>query len=310
MDHQDTLPLRPSSLAGLPVALSFGCIAFWGSENLFWSAPTESFTLLEVLMTAGAYSLVVAAVLGAVIWSGLGGWRALFLGGALLGWLAEGVIVGTAYEAFPFQLIWTPLAWHAAITGLALGGICRGGPHWPLWQQGAALVLLGLFGAGFAQLWPLERGAMPDIAPVLVYLVAVGLVVPVANLVLDRQGLPSAPTWLHKAAALILAGIWLIQSVLAPSVIRLSVPLLVLVTLWAMRRLGRKRQGQSVPPGTPAPAWRHALFLMAPQVTSFGAVAGWDQFGGLEIWPVALLTSAFGGCLWLWLVGSAVWRKL
>ncbi len=307
MNDPHPLPPRPATWAGLPVALSFGFIAFWGSENLFWSAPTESITLLEMLLTAGAYSLVVAAILGAVIWSGLGGWRALFLGGALLGWLVEGVIVGTAYEAFPFQLLWTPLAWHAAITGLALGGICRGGPHWLWWQQAAALVLLGLFGAGFAQFWPLERGGMPDIAPVLVYLAVVGLVVPVANLVLDPQGLPSAPSWLHKAAALILAGIWLLQTALAFSVIRLSVPVLVLVTLWAMRRLGG--ESRSVPIGSSAPVWRHLMFLLAPIITSFGAVAGWQNIGGIEIWPIALVTSAFGGCMWLWLVGSAVWRK-
>lgn len=309
MDQPVPLPLCSAAWAGFPVALSFGIIAFWGSENLFWTAPTDAFTLVEVLLTAAAYSLVVAAVLGAVIWSGLGGWRALFLGGALLGWLVEGVIVGTAYEAFPFQLIWTPLAWHAAITGLALGGICRAGPHWPLWRHLGALLALGLFGAGFAQLWPLERGAMPDIAAVVVYLVGVGLLVPLCNLLLDRQRLSVTPSWLHKGAAAVLAVIWVVQLAFAPTVLRLAVPVLIGATLWAMRRLGRTSQVQTVSLGRPAPVWRHALFLIAPLVTSFGAVAGWENIGGMEIWPIALLTSAFGGGMWLWLVGSAVWRK-
>ena len=310
MHPPNPLPAPSTSWAGLPIALCFGFIAFWGSENLFWSAPTDAFSLVEVLMTVAAYSLVVAAVLGAVIWSGLGGWRALFLGGALLGWLVEGVIVGTAYEAFPFQLIWTPLAWHAAITGLVLGGICRAGPQWRLWWHLLALLAFGLFGAGFAQLWPLERGTMPDIAAVVVYLVGVGLLIPVCNLLLDRQRLPVTPSWLHKGAAAVLAVIWVVQLVFAPTILRLSVPILIGVTLWTMQRLGQRGQALPVPlGGPPAPVWRHALFLIAPVVTSFGAVAGWENIGGMEIWPIALLTSAFGGGMWLWLVGSAVWRK-
>ena len=111
--HSATIANRPgagqtaimsprSGSAVLATALTsglYGLIAFWGSENLFWSAPTEATGILDLILTATAYSVAVASVLGAVIWSGITGWRALFFGGALLGWLVEGVLVSTAATA-------------------------------------------------------------------------------------------------------------------------------------------------------------------------------------------------------------------
>ena len=101
---------------------TLGAAATWGSENLFWSAPPAGWTPLELAVTWVVYSLCVAAALSAVLWSGVQGWRAVFLGGAVLGWLIEGVVVATMYAAFPFQVVWTPLAWHALITGLVVVG--------------------------------------------------------------------------------------------------------------------------------------------------------------------------------------------
>jgi hypothetical protein len=87
------------------VVASLGLIATWGSENFFWSAPPDDLTLLGLLITWIAYTVCVAAALSAVLMSGVRGWPALFLGGAIMGWLVEGVVVGTMYEAFPFQLV-------------------------------------------------------------------------------------------------------------------------------------------------------------------------------------------------------------
>jgi len=41
---------------------------------------------------------------------------ALFLAGAVFGWLAEGVIVQTTYDMLPLSISFTGLAWHALIT--------------------------------------------------------------------------------------------------------------------------------------------------------------------------------------------------
>ena len=294
-------------LRSLVASGGFGLIAFWASENLFWAAPTDQTTVPDLALTALAYSIAVAAALGGVIWSGLGGWRALFLGGAILGWLSEGVLVSTAYDAFPFQMVWTPLAWHALITGLAVGGIGRAGPRWPLWRQLAALVALGVFCGSFAQFWPLERGAMPGFAAVAVYLIGVSLVVPAANMVLDRIETPTTITWAYKIAWGLALLLWVVQGLFAPSVVRLAVPLAIAITLWSMRRLARADPQPSPARLPPAPLWRHGLFLTAPLLTTIIAEIGWTGVGGIEVWPFALVLSVGGGGLWLWLVGRAVW---
>ena len=290
-----TLRFNPAARAfgqSAVIAVCLGTIAFWGSENLFWSAPAADLGIADLVLTPLAYSVAVAAAHGAVIWSGLRGWRGLFLGGALLGWLVEGVLVGTAYDAFPFQLVWTPLAWHAVITALSLGIICRAAPRWPLWRHLAALTALGLFGGAFAQLWPLERGEMPGLAAVTAYLAGIGVVVPVANIVLDRMAQPVSVTWLHRGAWLLAVLVWAGQSAVEPSPLRLSVPVLIAVTLWAMRQLGRSTAAMTDKGPLPSPLWRHGLFLFAPLMASGLAVLGWQRFGGIEIWPVALILSA------------------
>lgn len=114
-----------------------------------------------------------------------------------------------------------------------------------------------------------------------------------------------------QGSAILFAIVWLIQSIAAPSVLRLSVPILIGVTLWAMRRLGSRRTATDpsydgvVTSHSPAPVWRHAMFMIAPVTVSFAAVAGWQAFGGIEVWVLAVLSSAIGAGLWLWLVALA-----
>ena len=148
---------------------------------------------------------------------------------------------------------------------------------------------------------------MPGFAPVAAYLVGVGLVVPAANMVLDRTELPASVTWVCKVAWGLTLLLWVVQGLFAPSVVRLAVPLAIALTLWSMRRLARADPQPSPARLPPAPLWRHGLFLTAPLLTTIIAEIGWTGVGGIEIWPFALVLSAGGGGLWLWLVGRAVW---
>ena len=301
------------SLRYLAASLALGAIAVWGSENLFWSAPPDDISPGILIGSWLIYSFCVAAVLSAVLLTGILGWRALFLGGALLGWLVEGVVVDTSYDAFPWQLVWTALAWHALITCLFLGGLCRRGPHLPLGQQIGGLILFGLLGACFAVFWPIERVGLAELGPgaELGYLVGFGIAVPLANLALDRLGTVTAPPrWLLWAAPFLLGLLWVVKTALAPSLIRPAVPLLIGVTLWAMWRLGSRPAGGTAPIdfGPPVPLWRHALFLLAPLITSVLAVLGWQMFpAGLATNVVfALATSSLALGLWLWSLAAAL----
>lgn len=238
--------------------------------------------------------------------TGVAGWQALFLGGALLGWLTEGVIVSTAYDNFPINLAWTGLNWHALITALAILGLCRAGVHWPVGKQIAALVALGLGGAYFAQFWPLERGAMPGFGPVLFYITGLGLVVPLANLALDRIALVTLPPlWVLAIAPLCLLLIGILQAAYHPDPRRFSVPVLLVLTVWIMHRLGSGRSALDF--GAPAPIWRHALFLLAALIMPLLAVPGWRVLQGHPAnWPVFVISGVVSVGLWLWLLVRAL----
>ena len=301
-------------------ALATGLVVVWGSENLFWTAPPADLDVAEWLLTWIMYAVCSAAVLSAVRWSGIGGVRALLLGGAMLGFLVEGVVVGTMYEAFPFQIVWTPLAWHALVTGVAVFGVSRAGPSWPVGRQVAALAGLGLAAGAFGLWWPAERDDLPGAAVLVGYLAGIGLVVPLGQVVLERLGptsrrgtvpggpapvgtVPCPPRGVALVAPVLLTLVWLAQTIAAPSLQRLALPVVLGLTLLAMRRLGTPG---SVRLGRPAPVARHALFVLAPLVAAAVAAVGWPATGGVETnGVVALLTGTVATLWWLRLVVAA-----
>ena len=287
-------------------SLCLGWIAVWAGENLFWTTPAPDLRLIDLGLTWGIYSVAAGAALSAVIWSGLGGWRAAFLGGALLGFQIEGAVVGTMYDAFPAQLVWTPLAWHALISGLGvLGGgmaLARGA----LWRQVAGMGALGVFGAIWGLYWPLEGKVLAGTAGLAVYLGVTGAGVALALGVLSRLPvLGWGRRWWLWLAPGAMGGLWLVGGVFAPDPVRLVWPVLVGLTVWAMRRLGRG--GEGVHFGPPLPWARSGVVVLAPAVTVLLVVPGWALLGGVAVnVPVALVTGAAGLGLWLWLVVGAV----
>jgi hypothetical protein len=287
-------------------ALALGAVAQALSEALFWSFPPQDITPAGVALSVLAYGLAAACALSAVIWSGLGGWRGVFLGAAILGFGIEGVIVATMYDAFPFQLVWTPLAWHALVTGL--GGL---GLH--LWARGRGLaahaVLLAGLGAGlsvFATYWPQERALLPGPGATLAYQLGCGALAVAGLAVLDRLGPLPRPRPAVLWAVPVLAGVlWLAQGAADPRPERLAFLPMLGLTLWAMRRLGGPG-GLVIPSG---PRGRPVLFLLAPLIVALVAglaVRGTAGWGGNLVAALLLAPVSLG--LWLGLIWQA-WRR-
>jgi hypothetical protein len=291
-----------SGLNYLLLSLALGGISVWASENWFWFVPPPGMSPFEFAITALAYSIASASVLSAVILTRVRGWPAAFLGGAMLGFVVEGVIVGTMYEVFPLQLVWTPLAWHGLITGGVVLGLGRAG------LSPVRLVLiwggLGLFGAYWAQFWPSERPVLPSALALWVYLFLAGVLVVLGQLILDRaQALPRPPLWVLGIAPGLAGMLWVYQVIAAFVPAMLAFPLLMGLLIWVMVRLGRLQTGPVL--GVPG-GWRHALFLIAPAVAVVLAPLGWASgMGTLESnWVVAVGTGlvSLGG------LGRLVWR--
>ncbi len=93
-------------------------ILFYYSELVFWSKITPDQTGSGLLLTYVMYFMVTYTLLAVISYFKIRSVWALFLAGALYGWLIEGVIVQTMYENFPLQISWTGLAWHALISVL------------------------------------------------------------------------------------------------------------------------------------------------------------------------------------------------
>jgi len=103
-------------LKNTALVLSTGAILVYFSENLFWARIRPDDSLLNWLSTWAAYSLVAFVFLTLLAYFRVDNPWALFLAGAAVGWLAEGLIVQTAYESLPLSLSFTGLAWHALIS--------------------------------------------------------------------------------------------------------------------------------------------------------------------------------------------------
>lgn len=285
----------------LILSLLLGALTVWGSENLFWIMPSADLTPLGWGLTVVAYAIASAVALSAVIWSGVGGLSAAFLGGAIVGYMSEGVIVGTIYQPSPplFYLVWTPLAWHALITGGLLFGIGRAAAALGPGRMALIWTLYGLAAAFWAQYWVIERPDLPDPLRFAVYILGAGLVVPLAQVVMDRIGqLPRPRAWVLWIAPAIAAVVWIIASVADPNPMRVVLPLILGLLLWVMRRLGQREAPVSL--GAAVPVWHHLLFLIAPLLVVVLAPLGWAQgWGSLQAnWVVAVL-GVLGSVSWL-----------
>lgn len=288
----------------LLLSLCLGALSVWSSENFFWMMPPPDLTISGLGVTVIAYSIAAAVALSAVIWSGVTGLRAAFLGGAIMGYMAEGVIVGTIYQPpLWFYLVWTPLAWHALISGALVLGVGRARIN--PWQKALVWLVLGLWGAYWAQYWVSEHSTFPSTWDFALYLFGFGLVVPVAQIALDRMGrLPAPSRWVLWIAPGIALAVWLAQFVAELNPYRLLLPAVLAALLWTMWRLGQGGTS-GAPPSAPAvlqalPVWHHLLFLITPTVVIALAPLGWAQGWGTLIanYVVAVLTCLFS-VVWL-----------
>ena len=139
--------------------LSSGYILFFFSEQFFWARVRPEDTIGNWLMTWLVYSVLAYVMLATIQQFHVRSGWALFLVGALVGWLAEGLIVQTAYESLPLSISFTGLAWHAILSvwigWYGLQRLVRSN------QYGKTTLISALIGVGWgfwSVSWWLEEG--------------------------------------------------------------------------------------------------------------------------------------------------------
>ncbi len=129
------------------------------SEWMFWTGrpPSESF-YLEAIPTWIAYSFIIFFFITTVSYFRARSFWAIFLCGALYGWLLEGVLVQTMYDALPIQISFTGLSWHALISVMF-------GWWWlpRRLRESRAIIPCLLFGVALG-LWSIGWWLEPDVA--------------------------------------------------------------------------------------------------------------------------------------------------
>ena len=144
----------------LSAALTLGFILFFYSETLFWARPGRA-SAPELTATWLAYSVLAGALLCALATFHVRDWAALLLCGALYGWLSEGVLAVTLYDAFPVQLSWTGLAWHDIISVCAgWYGLSASLRHSTRRALGVASALGAFWGAWAVTWWQPQEGGI------------------------------------------------------------------------------------------------------------------------------------------------------
>ncbi len=287
-------------------ALAIGGIIGFASEMQFYVTPESALAPLDIPYTWLFYSFTAWFSLGLSAWLGVRGWVSLFLIGCIFGWVIEGVVVATVYDALPWTLPFTAMSWHALVSGVLVLGGGRIAVRWPWGKAAAYWAALGIAHGIWGQFWVIGRTDMPPDSFTYDYLLGLGLIVPIAHIILDR--LPTVYPY-KRPELLILAGlatlVWAAQMLASLNPAYLVLPLSILPTLWILRR---RQHAQAVQLTlAPAPAWRHFLFMLMPLLTAFIATQGWQRFQNIESnWPIALLLTAIALGIYLFAAIAAM----
>jgi hypothetical protein len=235
---------------------------------------------------------------------------AVFVAGAMYGWLVEGGVARTLYGTedsapFPLSLLCTAVSWHALITVLVGWYCARRVLDRNDGRRTLALATgIGLFWGWWAPfLW---AETPPLVTPVLTFLASGCLMTALlvlsywASERLGRRGF--RPTWVGLTIAVVLLGLFYAQHVAALGLR----PLIILPVLLLVGGAGLLRYRAGGPPPEPAAAPPSActaanyLLLMAAPVVATGAygvalLAGpnWPKLHQAIWW----VTIALGGAL-------------
>ncbi len=279
----------------IAMALGLGLITIACSELWFyWVDLHPGLWQIWLLYAIASYLMIAMMRLYRL------GWPGVVVAAGLFGIVIEGVVVPVLYEALPFSILWTSLAWHGLLTvGCGVFGF-RAVAKSPMWT-GLACAVAGLaLGIWLGFMWVAERGAIRVTPFSLQVLLAYAMFV-VGHVMLDRMAdRPWCPT---KGDLVVLWGlvfaVWALNWALPLFPFALAFPALVGVSWWAMAR------GKSAAPwdiGGRLPAASYMTSLLLPAGIIAGAVTTGGVIPEVNAWWI-MATGPVAAILWLWALG-------
>jgi hypothetical protein len=294
------------------ITLVSGFILMFFSEFLFYGQLSEPGTpvpgVLDVLFMWLIYSLMAYLSLAATRYFHARNLAALFLVGAIFGWLLEGIVVTTVYEALPFSISFTGLAWHAPID-FVLGLVII--PHLLRDKKARRIALvsagLGLFW-GFWALWIwFEFGTPIPVAQFAGFSFLTIFLLGLAYWLIGHLDITEFRS--SKWSVFLICGALTLMFVLQPLLVypfaSLILPLGLGISLWALRH---NRLTETKPDALSTLAekvrWKNLLALGLFPVVASTTYALYVA-AGLQIpanWPIYVITTFSGFALFGWSV--------
>jgi hypothetical protein len=232
----------------LTVIFATGYILSFFSERVFWSFFRPGDKVIDLLLTWIVYSILAWVFLLLVRACRIATFPALFLAGAVFGWLAEGVVVDTLYGSqdnpFPVSISFTGLAWHALLSvGVGWYWQARLLTRGNLKQIALFASIVGLGWGLWAGWWPAELGwANTSLAAFAGHTVVTSILLILAWLILGVAG----PGWFRPAKY----ELWVLSGVVTLFFLAVRVPAtprsawilppLLLVCAYGLRRNQRR----------------------------------------------------------------------
>lgn len=311
-----------AALRSIAFVLGVGAVSWAWSEVGFWAHVRSDDQPATWVLTWLMYSLAAAVALRTLRrWPGADLPR-LVLVGSLYGWVVEGVVASTVYQAPPFTVIWTGVAWHgllAVVLGWRLlpRAVLRGGRR--AWLACAAVGLAwGLWSVGW---WaaPPDAGQLAATPDVTAYAAFVGIVTlaAAAGYAVMHACAPRGGDLTGRgglAAVLLLLGAW------GAAVVLVAIPwapallgLLIALVLLSLPRLPRVPVEEAAPlgwhPGIPLRRSAPLVLVPVSAVTTYAVLSplapgapGEGPFYWLIVSIIGVLsvlgTAALGWALW------------
>ena len=293
--------------------VALGAIFAVGSELWFYEVALN-FELATLLLAYGLCAVMMMAVL--TRWPPRDIWG-VYLGGAVFGLLIEGIVVPTVYVLFPFQMIWTPLAWHALLTVLVGWWVYRRVMATGIWWHAAALNLsIGVFvGLWSAYLWNADESGAELVwtwQPTRAFAVQMGAGLAAfvgAHLLLDVAARWPArmPAWVIWALGGLITLVFCTAWLPAYFPVSLAPPVVIAVTLWALARGQGDGAwfGAAMALQVPRARYLWALLILGGAVGAYHLIATLQLPLEMNL-PVAGITVPVSLVMWFY----ALWRGL
>lgn len=291
----------PNRLKNLLFILANGYILVFYSEHLFWAHIRADDSLKNWMTAWLAYSLLAYLFLFVVDHFRVRSAAALFLAGAVFGWLTEGVVVQTTYESLPLSISFTGLAWHALISVMVGWYMVRRALQGKSWLRVFGLAcLIGLIFGLWAVCWWLEPdGKVSSLTEFSIFALTITALVMTAYFVADWCA--SVPIvwnrWISAGISICFLLYFVFIAVpAAPVALLVLPPLLALAYLGLRRNRSIQPEGSMLDPHPDSPRLRNYLALIGLPLTSilFYAWALAVHFQFQFNWVLYLITTPLG----------------